>query len=92
MAEIDSTYKRRINIAGKHDAVQGWMLNIYDAQTGEKIENIHSVKVELRAGQINTATIEYHDANKATWVRPFAYEKTEADIDTIMFTAREAHE
>lgn len=86
MAEIDGTYKRRINIAGKADDVEGWMLKIYDAETGKEITNIHGVFVTLKANRVNEATILYYDQN---WRPGDPPQETRADIDKVMLTALE---
>lgn len=64
MAEMTPSRKRRIRIEGKPDELCGYLLRVFDADTGEPITNIKSIAIRLSAEHDNEADITYYD--KAT--------------------------
>ncbi len=49
--------KRRVRIQGKPGETKGYMMTVHDIDTGEMIQEVHTVIVVLRANQENTAVI-----------------------------------
>ena len=61
---IDKHYKRRIRLEGAPEALNGSMLNVYDAETGEAITNIQRVTIWCDVKRQNTAEVVYLECNE----------------------------
>ncbi len=63
--DIHKNFHRRIRIEGKPDAVEGYLLTVSDAQTGELIANVKRVAVLLDVMHDNKAIITYHEKDES---------------------------
>jgi hypothetical protein len=51
---------RRVRIESKQDEVIGWKVCIYDAETGEQINNIYRAEITLDARELNVVKLFYY--------------------------------
>lgn len=54
--------QRRLRIVGKLDDIRGYMITVYDADTGETIKHIYRIVITLDVNQRNTAQVSYHES------------------------------
>jgi hypothetical protein len=53
--------ERKLRIINKRiDDTRGFMTQVYDADTGEEIWNIHHIDLHLNANKMNTADVTYY--------------------------------
>jgi hypothetical protein len=58
---IDETYtRRRILIEGMPDKLDSHMLKVIDVASGKSIDNILSITVHMKSGDLNRAIIRYY--------------------------------
>lgn len=50
-------YKRRIRIIGKPNELEGYKVDVQDAETGESIPNVARAVIVLRSTEINVAIL-----------------------------------
>lgn len=63
--DMHKNFHRRIRIEGKPDAIEGDLLTVSDAQTGEQITNIKRVAVLLDVTHDNKAIITYYEKDES---------------------------
>lgn len=59
--DMHKNFHRRIRIEGKPNEVQGYMLTVHDAETGEEISNVESIELRVGVGHENSATLHYYE-------------------------------
>ena len=70
---IDQNYNRDVRIIGNPGDVTPFHIAIYDAKTGEKIDNIFRVEVVLDVHELSSARLHYcegSDKDKKTVMVP----------------------
>jgi hypothetical protein len=60
---LDQAYNRDVRIIGKQGDVTPFQIIVYDAKTGEAIDNIFRVEVVLDVRELNSARLHYYDAS-----------------------------
>jgi hypothetical protein len=61
---MDMNNLRRVRIEGKHDETTGYMMEVYDADTGKSIPLVRRVVVTLDAASENQAEITYYETGE----------------------------
>lgn len=61
MAAMNQRWKRRIRIEGKPDEMLGFMIQVFDAESGEMVTNITKLVVTLSVEGENTAEVTYYE-------------------------------
>lgn len=56
--------QRRLRIMGKHGDTRGFMLQVFDHDTGESISNIFHIDISCDVNDGNIARVTYYEADK----------------------------
>jgi hypothetical protein len=61
---MNETYKRRIRVEGGLDDTHGYLLKVYDMETGAEIVNVARIALVLDAKKINRANVVYYEMDE----------------------------
>jgi len=80
MAYIEKSQKRLIHIEGKGERLGRGDVDIYDAQTGELLQNIFRVIIKIDGKVGNEAEIIYHKLEAPNRLAEMSYEDAEESV------------
>lgn len=63
---VDENFKRRVRIQGNIDETRGFMMSIYDIDSGEAITNVAKAVIYLDPREVNKVQLTYHKADPET--------------------------
>lgn len=61
----DAPYRRRVRIQSSDVWASGVNISVFDAETGQRIDNITKIVLTLRPDQVNVAEITYFPKDQA---------------------------